>query len=88
MVQISFTDTANQITKIGYIEQEKKEDKKIEVIPYFDQLKVRKLYGGLQILNTSSGVNAKVGEIYLIKSGGSKRICARFEGLTVSASLT
>ena len=86
MIQV-FSDTSKQITEIGYIEPEKKEDKKIEVIPYFDQLKVRKLYGGLQIFNTSSGINPKVGEIYLIKSG-SKRLCVRFEGITTSVSLS
>ena len=85
---IVLTDTSKQETRIDYLKEEKSKDEKIEVIPYFDQLKVRKLYGGIQIFTTSSGINAKVGEIYLVKSGSSKRLCARFEGITASTSLT
>ena len=85
-----YFDPISKEYKTEYEEPEKEKDEKIrpEIIPYQDQMSIRKLYGGLPIYNTSSGVNPKVGEIYLIQAGSSKRICARFEGITVSSSLT
>jgi hypothetical protein len=66
---------------------EEKEEKSAGVVPYQDQMRIRKLYGGLPIYETSSGLSPIVGEIYLIDSG-SKRICVRFDNIVCSTSLT
>lgn len=62
--------------------------KKSGVIPYYDQMFIRKLYGGIPIYDTSTNINPKVGQIYLVSCGSSKRFCARFSNITVSNSLT
>ena len=75
------------ITKKYTPESIKQEEEKREpVIPIQDQMNIRKLFGGLPIYNTSSGVNPKDGEIYLVSAGSSKRFCIRFSGITVSSS--
>jgi hypothetical protein len=79
-------DPITKTYKEEYLEETA--DEKVEnVIPYQDQMRIRKLYGGFPIYDTSSGLNPKVGEIYLIKCG-SMRLCARFEGITSSVSLS
>ena len=90
MPKIVFNPTTNQYETIYDISEKEDSGSKLnEIISYQDQIFIRKLYGGLPIYNTSSGINSKVGEIYLIKSGSSnKRLCVRFEGITVSTSLT
>jgi len=79
----------NEETKEYDIQYEKapEEVKGGPVFPYQDQMFIRKLYGGLPIYTTSSGIKPMVGQIYLIDSG-SKRICVRFDNIVVSASLT
>jgi len=77
-----FTNTSGQ-TQIDYLKQE--EQKSAPVIPIQDQMRIRKLYGGLPIYATNSDISPKVGEVFL-RTG--KRLCARFEGITVSVSLS
>jgi len=58
------------------------------IIPSEDQMFIRKLYGGLPIYDTSTGINPKVGQIFLVSCGSSTRFCARFLTITNSTSLT
>ena len=67
--------------------EELKTDNK--VIPYQDQLEVRRLYGGFPIYNTSTGIIQKEGSLIIIKTNSvSRRLRVRASGITTSVSLT
>lgn len=86
MVQI----IKNEQTKgyeVVYGKKEIAQEKDSQVIPRYDKMMIGTLYGGLPIYDTSTNLSPKVGEIYLVECG-SRRICARFENITVSTTLT
>ncbi len=81
----------NKISGEYEVEYTKLEETKTgqPIIPFQDQMSIRKLYGGLVIYDTSTQFQNKEGQIAIIKTNSvSRRIIVRSGGITTSVSLS
>ena len=71
MPKLVFNEQTKQYEAIYDIPEEKEttEQKLAEVIPYQDQIKIRRSYVGLPVANTSTGLKGFQGQLFLIGTG-------------------
>lgn len=80
-------DTSTNTSVPKFIEKSM-EDGSSEIVEEKDQLKIRKLYAGLPIFDTATGLTGFDGQLFLINTGSSRRICAYIKGVLYCSTLT
>ena len=81
----------NPITKEYDVVYDKPEETKTgqPIIPIEDQMRIRKIYGGFPIYNTSTGLNQITGSLVIIQTNSvSSRLRVRLNNINTSISLT
>jgi len=80
----------NSTTNEGKPQYQKIEEETIgaPVIPYEDQKTIRKLYAGLPIRDTATGLTGFNGQIFLINTGTNRYFGAYIDGTLYKIGLT